>query len=67
MKTRMVLNYKRIPYTQSFISYPDIQPLALSLSILPLPGLAQPYTLPAVVSPSVPESINSSHAMNDLI
>jgi glutathione S-transferase len=65
MKTRMVLNYKRIPYTESFISYPDIGPLMLSLSILPLPGFSIPYTLPAIISPAIPASINQFHAIND--
>jgi glutathione S-transferase len=65
MKTRMILNYKRIPYTESFISYPDIRPLLLSLSILPLPGFSIPYTLPAILSPAVPTSINQLHAIND--
>ncbi|KAK2808006.1 hypothetical protein FQN50_005088 [Emmonsiellopsis sp. PD_5] len=50
LRTRLALNFKRIPYTQSYISYPDIQPLLQSLSVPPLSGLI-PYTLPAIHHP----------------
>ncbi|GFF37547.1 probable glutathione S-transferase GSTU6 [Aspergillus udagawae] len=47
IKTRMVLNYKRIPYTQSWVSYPDIAPLLTSLAVPANPdGIA--YTLPTI-------------------
>ncbi|KAL2002752.1 hypothetical protein VTN02DRAFT_6031 [Thermoascus thermophilus] len=63
IKTRLVLNYKRIPYTQSFLSYPDIAPVLKQLSVPPLEGL-MPYTLPAIIhKPSV--TSNPSGAMND--
>ncbi|QSS59918.1 hypothetical protein I7I51_04714 [Histoplasma capsulatum] len=47
-------NYKKIPYTQSFISYPDIAPLLQSLSVPPLPGSTNylPYPLPAIAHPA---------------
>ncbi|KAF7117869.1 hypothetical protein CNMCM5793_007172 [Aspergillus hiratsukae] len=48
LKTRMVLNYKRIPYTQSWVSYPDIAPLLSSLAVPACP-VGIPYTLPAIV------------------
>ncbi|KAF4217500.1 hypothetical protein CNMCM8980_004891 [Aspergillus fumigatiaffinis] len=47
IKTRMVLNYKRIPYTQSWVSYPDIAPLLSSLAVPASPD-GMPYTLPAI-------------------
>ncbi|KAH1297020.1 hypothetical protein KXX33_001538 [Aspergillus fumigatus] len=47
IKTRMVLNYKRIPYTQSWVSYPDIAPLLSSLAV-PANADRMPYTLPAI-------------------
>ena len=51
LKTRAVLNFKGIPYTQSFISYPDIAPLLKQLSVPPAKeGMA--YTLPAIVHKS---------------
>ncbi|KAL2008784.1 hypothetical protein VTN00DRAFT_6978 [Thermoascus crustaceus] len=63
LKTRLVLNYKRIPYTQSFISYPDIAPVLKQLSVPPLEGVL-PYTLPAIIhKPSVKST--PSGAMND--
>ncbi|KAA8642791.1 hypothetical protein EYZ11_010355 [Aspergillus tanneri] len=50
IKTRMVLNYKRIPYTQSYISYPDIAPLLSNLNVPPHEeGVA--YTLPTICHP----------------
>ncbi|KAH8799080.1 putative glutathione S-transferase [Xylogone sp. PMI_703] len=62
LKTRLVLNYKRIPYTQSFISYPDIVPVLKALSIEhPPEGV---YTLPAIIhQPSI--TWNPSGAMYD--
>ncbi|KAL4897624.1 hypothetical protein BDV59DRAFT_168114 [Aspergillus ambiguus] len=59
MKTRMVLNYKRIRYTQSFISYPDIAPLLSHLGVNPhAQGMA--YTLPAICHKSVPSNPNGA-------
>ncbi|EED12301.1 glutathione S-transferase, putative [Talaromyces stipitatus ATCC 10500] len=51
LKTRAVLNIKGIPYTQSFISYPDIAPLSKGLEIPPTPEEGTPilYTLPAII------------------
>ncbi|OAX84660.1 hypothetical protein ACJ72_00974 [Emergomyces africanus] len=66
LRTRLVLNFKKIPYSQSFISYPDIAPLLKSLSVLPLLGGNFPYTLPAIAhhhhhhpapTPSNPNSV----------
>ncbi|KAJ6087178.1 hypothetical protein N7467_006092 [Penicillium canescens] len=47
LKTRMVLNYKGIPYTQSWVSYPDIAPLLKSMDVPPH-KISMPYTLPAI-------------------
>lgn len=57
LKIRMVLNYKSIPYTQSFTSYPDIAPLLKSLSVPPHTKGRVSYTLPAICHP---ESIRTS-------
>ncbi|KAL4810191.1 hypothetical protein BDV18DRAFT_130481 [Aspergillus unguis] len=51
LKTRLALNYKGIPYTQTYVSYPDIAPLLKSLSVPPNPeGTASTasWTLPAI-------------------
>ena len=47
LRTRMVLNFKGIPYTQSWVSYPDIAPL-LKAHDVPPGKSAMPYTLPAI-------------------
>ncbi|KAJ5668068.1 uncharacterized protein N7477_006638 [Penicillium maclennaniae] len=52
LKVRAVLNFKGIPYTQSWISYPDIKPLITGLDLPPnKEGI--PYTLPAIIHSSV--------------
>ena len=43
-----MLNFKGIPYTQSWISYPDIEPLVTGLGLPPNPQ-GRKYTLPAIV------------------
>lgn len=48
LKVRAVLNFKGIPYTQSWISYPDIAPLMKSLEVTPN-ATGTPYTLPAII------------------
>ncbi|KAL5339253.1 hypothetical protein BJX70DRAFT_398018 [Aspergillus crustosus] len=55
LKTRISLNYKQIPYTQTYVSYPDIAPILRSLSVPPHPeGTARTaYTLPAITHPSI--------------
>ncbi|KAJ5119703.1 hypothetical protein N7448_010372 [Penicillium atrosanguineum] len=35
LKVRAALNFKGIPYTQSWISYPDIKPLITGLDLPP--------------------------------
>ncbi|KAJ5592781.1 hypothetical protein N7537_009685 [Penicillium hordei] len=47
LRTRMVLNFKGIPYTQSWVSYPDIAPLLKAHGVPPGKS-ATPYTLPAI-------------------
>ncbi|PLB35656.1 uncharacterized protein BDW47DRAFT_59982 [Aspergillus candidus] len=51
LKARMVLNYKRIPYVESFISYPDIAPLISHQFGLPPNAEGIPFTLPAISHP----------------
>ncbi|CAG8910121.1 unnamed protein product [Penicillium egyptiacum] len=54
LRTRMVLNFKGIPYTQSWVSYPDIAPLLKAHGVPPTKSSALPgnsavhYTLPAI-------------------
>lgn len=48
-KTRCVLNFKRIPYVESFLSYPDIKG-ALQSSRFSHEG---PFTLPAICAPEL--------------
>ena len=62
LRARIVLNYKGIPYIQSWHGYHEIRPLLESLQVPPLSGRT-PYTLPAIQHPSV--TANPSHAMND--
>ncbi|KAL9006293.1 MAG: hypothetical protein Q9188_000950 [Gyalolechia gomerana] len=51
-KTRLILNYKNIPYTTNWLEFPSIAPHLQSLSIPPNPsGSPIPYTLPAVRLP----------------
>ncbi|KAJ5624296.1 hypothetical protein N7510_000605 [Penicillium lagena] len=60
LKTRMVLNFKGIPYTQSWISYPDIAPLMKGLAVSPN-EVGTPYTLPAIIhKPSVESNSNGT-------
>ncbi|CAI7606716.1 unnamed protein product [Penicillium glandicola] len=47
LRTRMVLNFKGIPYTQSWVSYPDIAPLLKAHGVPPAKS-GTPYTLPAI-------------------
>lgn len=68
LKTRAVLNIKGIPYTQSWVSYPDIAPLCSGLGIpADTDDSSTPpilYTLPAIVhKPSVTKNPNG--AMHD--
>ncbi|PYH94334.1 hypothetical protein BO71DRAFT_230542 [Aspergillus ellipticus CBS 707.79] len=51
LKVRAVLNFKAIPYTQSWISCPDIKPLITSLG-LPPNAHGIPYTLPTILHKS---------------
>lgn len=61
----MVLNYKGIPYTQSWVSYPDIRPLLKNLSVPPNAGEIYEYTLPAIVHPSCSTPTNHSTVLMD--
>ncbi|KAJ9296871.1 hypothetical protein DTO271G3_5070 [Paecilomyces variotii] len=51
LKTRIVLNYKGIPYTQSFLSYPDVAAVLKQLEVPP-ESEGFPYTLPAIIHKS---------------
>lgn len=58
-----MLNFKGIPYTQSWVSYPDIKPLITGFG-LPPNETGIPYTLPAIVDKSTITS-NPHGAMMD--
>ncbi|KAK5172856.1 uncharacterized protein LTR77_002976 [Saxophila tyrrhenica] len=48
-KTRLVLNYKGIPYRTEWLSHPEIAPKLKATGIEPNPaGQGSPYTLPAI-------------------
>ncbi|KAJ1307255.1 hypothetical protein OPQ81_001368 [Rhizoctonia solani] len=52
-KTRLTLNYKRLPYRVEYVSYPDIAPMLKELGVRatnPAPHIA--YTLPMIADPS---------------
>ncbi|QRV75260.1 glutathione S-transferase [Ceratobasidium sp. AG-Ba] len=51
-KTKIALNYKRIPYRVEFVSYPDIEPLFKKLGVPPTPNSNPPCTLPMIADPS---------------
>ncbi|KAF2264480.1 glutathione S-transferas-like protein [Lojkania enalia] len=51
-KTRMILNYKGIPYKTEWVEYPDLNPILKSCGFQPhdsdMPGYYTDYTSPAV-------------------
>ncbi|KIX10387.1 uncharacterized protein Z518_01469 [Rhinocladiella mackenziei CBS 650.93] len=62
LRTRLSLNYKAIPYTESFISYPDIEPLWKSLGLNPpqeKSTVVPAYTLPVILV-KAPEKSNAN-------
>ncbi|KAJ9112221.1 hypothetical protein QFC22_006305 [Naganishia vaughanmartiniae] len=50
-KVRLLLNAKGIPYTEQYISYPDIEPLSKSYGVEPTDTEDMTYTLPAIYHP----------------
>ncbi|KAJ5710854.1 hypothetical protein N7488_005010 [Penicillium malachiteum] len=62
LKVRTVLNFKNIPFTQSWISYPDIAPLTKGLGLEPN-ATGYKYTLPTIIHDSV--TTNPNGAMMD--
>ncbi|KAL4809824.1 hypothetical protein BDV18DRAFT_129715 [Aspergillus unguis] len=59
LKVRTVLNFKGIPYTQSWMSYPDVKPLIQGLG-LPPNEKGLPYTLPTIIHSSVKSNPNGA-------
>ncbi|TKA73768.1 hypothetical protein B0A55_07122 [Friedmanniomyces simplex] len=52
-KVRLVLNYKRLPYTTTWLTHPEIEPTLTSLGIPPnTSGPGSAYTLPAIRLPN---------------
>ena len=51
MKVRVALNYQGVPYTQSYISYPDIRPILESLGHASQKPDHSDQTLPAIYHP----------------
>ncbi|KAF5872244.1 putative glutathione s-transferase protein [Botrytis fragariae] len=50
LKTRLLLNYKEIPYKTTWIEYPDIEPTFKSLQVQPNTSGIQ-YTIPTIQIP----------------
>ncbi|KAJ9119678.1 hypothetical protein QFC22_003388 [Naganishia vaughanmartiniae] len=50
LKTRLLLNAKGIPYTEQYVSYPDIAPLLKSYGVPPNES-GYTFTLPAIYHP----------------
>ncbi|WEW57013.1 hypothetical protein PRK78_002472 [Emydomyces testavorans] len=65
LRTRLVLNYKQIPYTQSYLPYPSIAPVLRSLRLPPLSNGPVPYTLPAIIHAASIPGTPTRHALND--
>ncbi|EEY22989.1 conserved hypothetical protein [Verticillium alfalfae VaMs.102] len=65
-KTRLALNYKQIPYTTTWIQYPDIEPTFKGLGLAPQPEEIKPYTVPAVVFPDGKAVMNSRLIIDEL-
>ncbi|KAJ5726360.1 Glutathione S-transferase-like protein ustS [Penicillium malachiteum] len=59
LKVRTVLNFKNIPYTQSWISYPDIKPFTQGLGLEANPT-GYKWTLPAIIHDSVTSNPNGA-------
>ncbi|KAH9480875.1 Glutathione S-transferase-like protein ustS [Psilocybe cubensis] len=62
-KTRLSLNFKRIPYTTQWVEFPDIEPLYKKLGIPPSKNKADGtpfYTIPAIHDPSTGAYITDS-------
>lgn len=65
LKARITLNYRAIPYTQSFVSYPDIAPISQRLRIPARQDDEIQYTLPAIIHPA--SLGNANPAINDSV
>lgn len=76
-KVRLLLNAKGIPYTEQYISYPDIAPLSKSYGVEPTDKEDSTYTLPAIYHPEtlrtlvpggqiMPESITIARHLDTL-
>lgn len=67
LKVRISLNYKQIPYTETFVSYPDIKPLLESLGHSDDPE--KPYngqTCPAIYHPdSLKDKVQGGQVMTE--
>ncbi|KAJ9091899.1 hypothetical protein QFC19_008926 [Naganishia cerealis] len=56
LKTRLLLNAKAIPYTEQYVSYPDIAPLLTSYGVLPNEK-GYTFTLPAIYHPETVKDV----------
>ncbi|KAL8849422.1 MAG: hypothetical protein Q9221_005594 [Calogaya cf. arnoldii] len=68
-KTRLILNYKNIPYNTHWLEIPAIAPHLTALSIPPNPPnnsalLSAPYTLPTIRIPASHSHSNSNRSNN---
>ncbi|KAG9122144.1 hypothetical protein FRC07_001605 [Ceratobasidium sp. 392] len=51
-KTRLALNYKRLPYRVEYVSYPNIESTFKKFGVPPTSEKAPQYTLPMIADPS---------------
>ncbi|EMC91182.1 hypothetical protein BAUCODRAFT_127097 [Baudoinia panamericana UAMH 10762] len=66
-KTRLVLNYKGIPYTTSWITHPEIAPTFDGLGIPPnMSGQGSPYSVPMIRLPNGDCVMDSAAIANKL-
>ncbi|QRV89953.1 glutathione S-transferase [Ceratobasidium sp. AG-Ba] len=60
-KTRLVLNYKNIPYRVEYVSHPDIEALFKNLGVPPTWEGIPPYMLPMIADPSSDSNKNPTY------
>ncbi|CAE6337432.1 unnamed protein product [Rhizoctonia solani] len=60
-KTRLSLNYKRLPYRVVYLSFPDIEPKLKELGVPPVSETFPRYTLPVIADPSADPEGNPTY------
>ncbi|KAL8787173.1 MAG: hypothetical protein Q9213_002389 [Squamulea squamosa] len=62
-KTRLVLNYKSLPYKTHWLELPDVAPHLRFLSVLPN-AKGTPYTIPTIYLPSCNSQLKGNYVMD---